>query len=263
MRKVELVKTGEKVPVVGQGTWGLSWGKSPEYYEQWKTSLKKGIELGMNHIDTAEAYGYGRAETTVGEVALTYPRDSLFITSKVVPLHMTHNRMKRAAYKSLERLNLAHFDLYLIHLPIPFISIKKMMRGLEELAKEGKTRYIGVSNFSVKQFIAAQEALMGEELVTNQVQASIARQNHIHTSLPYYQKVGVTLTAYSPLGHRGLLESAASRHEATIQQIAVAWLVCMKNVITIPKALKIAHVEANAKAAEITLTEDEMRVLTT
>ncbi len=273
MKKVELGKTGEKVPVVGQGTWGISWGKSPEHYEQWKTSLKRGIELGMTHIDTAEAYGYGKAETTVGEVTLNYPRDSLFITSKVFPLHMTHNGMKKAAYKSLERLNLDHFDLYLIHWPIPFISMKKMMRVLEELVREGKTRYIGVSNFSVKQFIAAQEALKREELVTNQVRASILRQDHIRTSLPYYQKVGVTLTAYSPLGHRGLtglrgklrenLESIASRHKATIQQIALAWLVCMKNVIAIPKALKIAHVEANAKAAEITLTEEEMKMLTT
>lgn len=273
MRKVELGETGEKIPVVGQGTWGLSRGKSPEYYEQWKTSLKRGIELGMNHIDTAEAYGYGKAEMTVGEVALDYPRDSLFITSKVFPLHMTHKGMKKAAYKSLERLNLAYFDMYLIHWPIPFISTEKMMRVLEELVKEGKTRYIGVSNFSVKQFIAAKEAVKGEELVTNQVQANITRQNHIRTSLPYYQKEGVTLTAYSPLGHRGFtglrgklrenLESIASRHKATIQQIAIAWLVNMKNVITIPKALKTTHVEANAKAAEITLTEEEMRVLTT
>jgi len=271
MRKVELGKSGEKISIIGQGTWGLNRWKSQAYYHQWRQSLRKGIELGMDHIDTAEAYGFGKAETIVGEVIAEYQRDDLFITSKLLPTHFTHNGMKKAAYNSLKRLNLDFFDLYLIHWPNPIVSTKKYMKVLEELVKEGKTRYIGVSNYSVKQVQTAQNALKKEELVTNQVSANVAKQKHIKF-LPYYQKESITMTAYSPLGHKGFtnlkgklretLEQVAHNHQATIQQIAIAWLINMDNVITIPKALQISHVEANAKAAEITLSSDEMNMLT-
>ncbi len=271
MRKVELGKTGEKIPVVGQGTWGLNRLKSRQYYQQWKQSLQKGIELGMTHIDTAEGYGFGKAEVIVGEVAAEYGRDDLFITSKLFPAHVTHKRMKKAAYNSLKRLNLEYVDLYLVHWPNPFISIKKHMRALEELVKEGKTRYIGVSNYSVDQVMTAQTCLKSTDIVTNQVIANVKNQNQIQ-SLLYYQKEGITLTAYSPLGHRGFtslrgdireaLEKIAQNHQATIQQIAIAWLINMDNVITIPKALQIEHVKANAAAADITLTPEEMDMLT-
>ncbi len=263
MRKVELGKTGEKIPVIGQGTWGLS--------SKWKKSLHKGIELGMTHIDTAEAYGFGTAEKILGEVIAEYERDDLFITSKLLPLHFFYSRMKKAAYNSLNRLGLDYFDLYLIHWPSPVVSVGKHMSVLEDLVKEGKTRYIGVSNYSVKQFVRAQHALKSAELVTNQVGASVVRQNHIRVSLPYYQKEGVTLTAYSPLGHRGLkdlggkmlkaLECVAANHEATIQQIAIAWLINMDGVVTIPRAFQTEHVEKNAAAAEITLSPEEMNSL--
>lgn len=271
MREVELGKTGEKISVIGQGTWGLNMWKSAQYYKQWKQSLRKGIALGMNHIDTAEAYGFGKAEQVVGEVAAEYKRDDLFITSKLSPTHFTHNGMKKAAYKSLKRLNLDYFDLYLVHWPNPIISIKRYMKVMEELVKEGKTRYIGVSNYSVKQVITAQNALKKTELVNNQVSAHVKNQKHIHKSLPYYQKEGITMTAYSPLAHRGLtnlegkmrenLETVAYNHDATIQQIAIAWLINMERVITIPKALQISHVETNAAAADITLTPEEMQLL--
>lgn len=272
MRRVELGKTGEKIPVIGQGTWGLQSLKSREYYSKWKESLRRGIELGMNHIDTAEVYGWGKSERIVGDLITEYDRDDLFITSKLFPMHATHSRMKKAAYSSLKRLNIDCFDLYLIHWPVPFVSMRKLMRIMEELVNEGRTRYIGVSNFSVKQFINAQTVLKKAELATNQVLANIVRQKHIHESLPYYQDKGITMTAYSPLGHRGLtdlkgemcenLEKVAGHHQATIQQIALAWLVNMDRVITIPKALQIDHVKQNAAAAEIVLTSNEMKMLT-
>jgi diketogulonate reductase-like aldo/keto reductase len=144
------------------------------------------------------------------------------------------------------------------------------MKILDHLVKEGKTRYVGVSNFSVEQF---KEGLsfLNTDLVTNQLPANITKQKHMSESLPYYQENGVTLTAYSPLGHRGFsnlkgglrdkLNSIAKTHNATIQQIAIAWLINHKNVISIPKAFKIEHVEANAKAAEIILSENELKLI--
>ena len=270
MKKVELGKTGEQIPVLGQGTWGIKSRRGKEYYASWKKSLRKGIELGLTHIDTAEFYGFGTSEKLVGEIISEYNRDDLFITSKLFPMHFNFRTMKKAASKSLKRLGIKNFDLYLIHWPSPFTSVEKQMNILDHLVKEGKTRYIGVSNFSVEQF---KEGLsfLNTELVTNQLPANITKQKHISESLPYYQENGVTLTAYSPLGHRGYstlkgelrdkLNIIAKTHNATIQQIAIAWLINHKNVMTVPKAFKIEHVESNAKAAEINLSEEELKII--
>ncbi len=270
MRKVELGKTGEKIPILGQGTWGIKSRKGKDYYESWKNSLRRGIELGMTHIDTAEVYGFGTSEKIVGDLISEYNRDDLFITSKLFPMHMSLRTMKKAASKSLKRLGIKNFDLYLIHWPSPFTSREKQMKILDHLVKEGKTRYVGVSNFSVDQFKES-VSFLNTDLVANQLHANITKQNHVSESLPYYQKNKVTLTAYSPLGHKGYsnlegemrdkLNSVAKAHDATIQQIAVAWLINHKNVIAIPKAFKIEHVEANAKAAEIILSEKELKLI--
>jgi len=271
LRKVELGNTGEKISVIGQGTWGISgFFKDHEYYEQWKDSLRMGIELGITHIDTAEVYGWGKSEEIVGQVINEYNRDDLFITSKLFPMHFRRKTMKKAANKSLKRLDIDQFDLYLIHWPNPLVSVEKQMEVLEELVKEGKTRYIGVSNFSVKQFKEAQIYLKRERLVDNQLKANIIEQKHIYHSLPYYQEENITVTAYSPLGHKGLtdieqsikskLEKIAEKHNATIQQIAIAWLINHKNIITIPKAFQKKHVKENAEAASILLNKEEIRI---
>lgn len=271
MRSITLSNTGETIPVLGQGTWGVSrikgFFKGKEYEEEIKEALRTGINLGMNHIDTAEFYGHGKAERIVGEIIEEVGRDNLFITSKLFPMHLWKRTMKKAARKSLKRLGIDQLDLYLIHWPSPFQSIKKQMRVMEELVKEGKTRYIGVSNFSVKQFKKAQEFLKKEELVTNQLHANLTKQKHIHESLPYYKEKNIILTAYSPLAHEGYtdiedklkknLENIAKQHDATIQQIAIAWLINHENVITIPKAFTVKHVKSNAKAAGIKLSQQE------
>jgi len=270
MRKVQLGKKGEQIPVLGQGTMGIKGGKDNEYYEKWKVSLRKGIELGMTHIDTAEIYNRGISERTIGEVIKEYDRDDLFITSKLFPKHLGYKSMIKACNKSLERLDIKYLDLYLVHFPsFVFSKIKKHMKVMEQLLNEGKIRYIGVSNYSVDQFKEGQEHLKKAEIVANQLRANIRRQKHIHHSLPYYKKEGVVLTAYSPLDHRGYsnltgdirtkLDKVANSHNASIQQIALAWLINHENVIAIPKAFQIEHVEANAAAGEISLTEEEIK----
>lgn len=274
MRKKELAKTGEMIPLVGQGLWGVSrlkgLIKGKNYYENIKMSIKKGIELGMTHLDTAELYGWGKAESVLGDIVQEYPRDELFITSKLFPIHFREKSMKKAANKTLKRLGIDYLDLYLIHWPSVLIPIKKQMKVLEDLVNQGKTRYIGVSNFSIKQFEKAQNALKKENLINNQVHINITRQKFIHKSLSYYQEKGITVTAYSPLSHRGYtglkgeirenLENVAVKHKATIQQIAIAWLVSHENIITIPKAFSIDHVIDNAKAADIILSQEEQKL---
>lgn len=270
MRKVQLGKGGEQIPVLGQGTMGIKSGKDKEYYEKWKLSLRKGIELGMTHIDTAELYNFGASERTIGEVIKEYDRDDVFITSKLFPRHLGYNSMIKACNRSLERLDTKYLDLYLVHFPsLGFSKIKKHMRVMEQLLNEGKIRYIGVSNYSVDQFKEGQGYLKKAEIVTNQLRANIMKQKHIHNSLPYYKKEGIILTAYSPLSHRGYinlkgdirskLEQVANSHNATIQQITLAWLINHENVIAIPKAFQVKHIEENAAAADINLTEAEIK----
>ena len=270
MRKIQLGKTGEQIPVLGQGTMGIKAGKDKEYYEKWKASLRKGIELGMTHIDTAEIYNRGTSEKIIGKVIKEYDRDDLFITSKLFPKHFGYKSMIKACSKSLERLDIKYLDLYLVHFPsFVFSKIKKHMRVMEQLLNEGKIRYIGVSNYSIDQFKKGQENLKKAEIVANQLHANIVRQKHIHNSLPYYKKEGIILTAYSPLSHRGYtnlkgdleikLDQVAKSHNASIQQIALAWLINHENVIAIPKAFQIQHIEANAAAADIELSEEEIK----
>jgi len=271
LRYVEIGDEKEKFPIIGQGAWGIKRFRPKAFYKEWKESLRKGIELGLTHIDTAEFYGNGESEKLIGEIIKEYDRDDLFITSKLFPIHFRYKSMKKAAYKSLKRLDIKYLDLYLIHWPSNFISINKQMNVLEDLVREEKTRYIGVSNFSVNQFIEAQGYLKDSKLINNQLHTNLTYQKHLFRSLPYYKENGILMTAYSPLAHRGYtrlkselrikLEKIAKNHNATIQQIAIAWLVNHENVITIPKAQQIIHTISNAEAADIILSKDEIELL--
>jgi diketogulonate reductase-like aldo/keto reductase len=269
MKKIQLGKTGEKISVLGQGTYGIDPNTFEFNYENWKRALKKGIELGMNHIDTAELYGDGFSEKFVGEIAKEFDRDELFITTKLLPYHRTEKDMINAVNNSLKRLGLKYVDLYLIHWLEPYSSIKQVVQFLEKLVDEGKTRFIGVSNFSLEEFKKAQQELRKYELVTNQIKLNITDQIHLQECLPYYQDNNIVITAYSPLASNGLanidgyikdnLEILAQKHNVTIQQLALAWLINHNNVIAIPKAFQIKHVIENAKAAEIKLTTTEIK----
>jgi diketogulonate reductase-like aldo/keto reductase len=269
MRYIGLGKTGEKIPVLGQGTHGIYPNRSKDFYEEWKQSIRKGIDLGMTHIDTAEKYGDGFSEKIIGEAIKEYKRDDLFITTKLLPTHKTEEKMMKAVNKSLERLGLKNVDLYLIHWLEPYNSIKQIMQVLEKLIDLGKTRYIGVSNFSLEEFKQAQLELKKYELVTNQIKINIDDSIHLQECLPYYQDNGITLTAYSPFGGNGLknlseeilnkITVLAKKYNATIYQIALAWLINHDNVITIPKAMNLNHIQENAIAAEIKLKSEEIK----
>ena len=271
MRKIEIGHKGEKIPVLGQGTGGIQPHSPDESYEKWKEVLKAGIEAGMTHIDTAEIYGFGKSERMIGDVIKNFDRDDLFITTKLSPQHRDEKEMKLAVNNSLKRLGLKNVDLYLIHWIKRKQSIKQFINFLERLIDEGKTRYIGVSNFSLDQFKTAQQETKKYELVTNQIKINIGYQTSLQDSLTYYQKEGILLTAYSPLGRYGLkkippyqmkkLERLTVKYKATPHQIALAWLINHENIIAIPKTLNIEHVKQNADAAKIKLTENEISQL--
>src|SRR5581483_111978 len=157
---------GVPVPVIGQGTWDIP--ESGARRDEAVRALRRGIELGLTHIDTAEMYGNGRAEEIIGEAIGECDRASLFITSKVLPSNATYKGTLAACERSLRRIGTEYLDLYLLHWPSAH-PLEETMRALETLVEQGKARFIGVSNFDVDQVREAQSYLRNVPLASDQV----------------------------------------------------------------------------------------------
>ncbi len=272
MRQIKIPSSGEKIPILGQGTYGIFSSQSEQEHKNWKNVLKKGIELGMNHIDTAELYGDGYSERVVGEVLKEFEREEIFITTKMLPSNKIDSQMEKAIDNSLKRLGVNHVDLYLIHWLEGDSSIKKIMNFFEKLIDLGKTRYIGVSNFSVSEFQKAQTYLKKYELITNQLKINIIEQKELK-NLDFYKREGIILTAYTPLAKANLnglnqevknyLNQLADKYGYSPMQIALAWVINHENVIAIPRTSSISHLKENARASDFILTEQEIESLRT
>jgi diketogulonate reductase-like aldo/keto reductase len=244
------IAPGVKVPTLGLGTWGMG-GRQIEDHrwdEEHVTAIRMAIELGLTHIDTAEYYGAGHTEELVGEAAESYERSSLFITTKVWRTNLRSKDFLNSVRQSLKRLNMDYVDLLLVHWPNPEIPLRETMEALELCAKEGYTRLIGVSNFSWELFREAQGYLRDSRLVANQVEYSLVDQKPKVSLLPYMQREGATLIAYSPLGKGVLsrlgnkvLDEMAKRYDKTQAQVALNWLISQGNVVAIPKSSNPVH----------------------
>lgn len=259
-----LGRTRERVPVLGMGTWAMGNG-TPEERKLEVEALQKGIELGMKFIDTAESYGSGRSETLVGR-AIGDLRDQVFLATKVSPEHFGYDDLIRSCEGSLERLGVKYVDLYQLHWPNPRIPIRETMRAMEELVSQGKIRYIGVSNFSVEQTTEAMESLPRSEIVSNQVRYSPTSREIESELMPYCDKEKITIIAYSPLDtgeipSESIPEALLTKYEMTPPQIILNWVTYRDNVVTIPKASQIEHVEENAQSLDIRLSDDDYQAL--
>jgi diketogulonate reductase-like aldo/keto reductase len=166
MRKKLFGPTGIELPVIGQGTWDLP--ESGAAVQKAKRAIRRGIELGMTHLDTAEMYGGGEAERILGQAIAGIARDSIFVTSKVLPGNAGYSTTIAACERSLRRLKLEYLDLYLLHWP-SHIPLEETMRALAELVREGKIRFAGVSNFDVEEMLEAERYLANVPLACNQV----------------------------------------------------------------------------------------------
>ena len=273
METSRLGKTSESIPVVGMGTWeiGGRMTRDSSRDEEAVEALKLGLELGMSLVDTAEMYGGGHSEEVVGKF-LEGRRDRVFVASKVSPSHFSYDQVLRSAKGSLERLGVERIDLYQLHWPNFQVPIGETMRAMERLVRDGTIRYIGVSNFSVEQMREAQDTLAREEVVSNQVEYSLVHRAVEKDVLPYCQKMGITLIAYSPLGKgripmgRGpvlkILDEIAARHGKSRSQAALSWLLGHDSVVVIPKAIDKSHVRENAAVMGWRLTPEENERIT-
>lgn len=265
------IAKGVKIPVLGLGTWGMGGGNFPNPFtdKQSIVALRHGIELGMTHIDTAEMYANGHTEEVVGKAIKPFDREKLFIASKVLPRNFRYNDVIEAAKRSLKRLGIEQMDLYLLHWFNPDIPLKETMRAMDYLLDQELTRFIGVSNFSVQEMKDAQSHLKAK-ISINQVEYSLMEREPEKELLSFCQKNKILLTAYSPLGHGALLkkkipllEELSHGYSKTPAQIALNWLISKPQVITIPKASNIKHVEENAGAVGWRLSKEDTEKLDT
>jgi len=257
-------RTGESLPVIGQGTWDIP--ESGTRLEEAVSALQRGVELGMTHIDTAEMYGSGKVEEILGRALRGIPREKVFLTSKVLPANASYEGTIRACERSLKRMGLEYLDLYLLHWPGSH-PIEETMRALETLVQQGKTRFIGVSNFDVEELRDAQAALRNTSLACNQVLYHLNERGMEARVLPYCREQGIAIVGYTPFGRGrfpraqsqpdGVLGRIASRHAKTPRQVILNFLTRDPDLFAIPKASNAAHVEENAGGAGWQLTAEE------
>ena len=241
----------QKIPALGLGTWKMGGEMRPDHSrdDQYINSIKYAVEKGINHIDTAEIYGAGRAEELIGKAIKKFDRKKLFITTKVWPTHLSYENVLMACEGSLKRLQTSYVDLYLIHWPNPLAKMENTMRAFDELVSQHKIRNVGVSNFSAKQIQNAQQHTKNK-IVNDQVQYSLMHRDPEEELLGLCQKQNIILTAYTPIAKGALvqgqfeaLDTIAKKYHKTPIQVALRWLLEKPNVIVIPKASSPEHVD--------------------
>jgi diketogulonate reductase-like aldo/keto reductase len=251
-----------EVGIIGQGTWYIEEGDPASAI----AALRRGLDLGMNHIDTAELYGAGAAEELIGD-AIAGRRDEVFLVSKVLPQNASRLGTKIACERSLTHLKTDRLDCYLLHWRGPH-SLEDTFAAFDALREEGKILSYGVSNFDVPDLEEAWEIAGESSIVCNQVLYHLQERAIEHGVLPWCEQHGLAVTAYSPFGHGEfpsrhtsggrLLAAIAQAHDATPRQIALAFLTRRPSVFVIPKASSVEHVEENAGAADIQLSQAEI-----
>ncbi len=300
MRYLEL-DTAKRYSVIGLGTWQFGsreWGYGADYDEgEAARIVARARELGVTVFDTAEVYGFGRSERILGRaLAASGGTDDVVVASKIFPVWPTAAVVQQRGVASAQRLGVKQIDLYQVHQPNPVISDGRTMRGMRALQDVGVVDDVGVSNYGLDRWQRAEVAL-GGRILSNQVQFSLVAREPLARMLPWAQRTGHIVMAWSPLGqgllsgrysasHRpsggvrsanamflpenldaarpllDLLRDVASAHDATPAQIALAWLVHLPGVVAIPGASSVAQVESNAAAADIALDPDEHAALT-
>jgi diketogulonate reductase-like aldo/keto reductase len=253
---------GPGVSVIGQGTWYLDRGDRARAI----AALRRGIELGMTHIDTAEMYG--DAELVIAD-AIAGQRDQLFLVSKVLPSNASRQGTIAACERSLRRRT-DRLDCYLLHWPGSY-PLADTVAAFEELKRAGKIASWGVSNFDTDDLDDLLDVAGPGQIACNQVLYHLKERAIEHAVLPWCERNGVAVVAYSPFGHDDfpapassggrLLQRIAADHGATPRQVALAFLTAAASVFAIPKASSPDHAAENAAAGALELTAAEIAAL--
>jgi diketogulonate reductase-like aldo/keto reductase len=263
MKHKKFGTTGHDVSVIGQGTWYIDHGDRKSAI----AALRRGIDLGMTHIDTAEMYG--DAELVIAE-AIAGRRDETYLVSKVLPGNASRRGTIAACEKSLARLKTDRLDCYLLHWR-GNVPLSETVAAFEQLVSAGKIRSWGVSNFDADDLDELLGVAGEGKIACNQVLYHLQERAIEHAVIPWCAKHGVAVVAYSPFGHNdfpkpasasgAVLQTIAKRHGASARQIALAFLVRESNVFAIPKASRAEHAADNAAAGDLALSAEDIAAL--
>ena len=255
--------TGQNVSVIGQGTWYIDRGDRKAAI----AALRRGVELGMTHIDTAEMYG--DAELVIAD-AIAGRRDSVFLVSKVLPSNASRKGTIVACERSLKRLKTDRLDCYLLHWRGSY-PLADTVAAFEELVRAGKIRSWGVSNFDADDLDEMLDVAGKGRIACNQVLYHLKERAIEHAVLPWCERHGVAVVAYSPFGHNDfpsprtrageVLQKIASAHYASPRQVALGFLTRRNQVFAIPKTGSAEHATENAAAGDLGLSDDEIAAL--
>ena len=252
--------SGAKIPTFGLGTWRM--GEDARRRKDEVAALRHGLDQGIALIDTAEMYG--DAESVVGE-AIHGRREDLFIVSKVLPENASRKGTVAACERSLKKLKTDRIDLYLLHWR-GAVPLEETIEAFNALVEAGKISDWGVSNFDISDMGEIWKTPAGNGVASNQVLYNLSRRGIEFDLMPWCRKHKMPVMAYSPIEQGRLLGSPAlreiaRRHNATPAQIALAWLMRHDDVIAIPKAGTIAHVDENLASLDVILTKDDFAAL--
>ena len=263
MRKQKFGQNGPQVSVIGQGTWYIDHGERATAV----ASLRRGIDLGMTHIDTAEMYG--DAELVVAD-AIAGQRDKVFLVSKVLPSNASRRGTITACERSLKRLKTGRLDCYLLHWRGSY-PLAETVAAFEQLASSGKIRSWGVSNFDADDLEEMLAVAGNGRIACNQVLYHLGERAIEHAVIPWCESHGVAVVAYSPFGHNDfpqprskageVLRQIADAHGASPRQVALAFLTREPSVFAIPKASTPEHAAENAAAGDLVLSGEEIAAL--
>jgi diketogulonate reductase-like aldo/keto reductase len=250
---------GPHVPRIGQGSWPIP---DPD-------ALRRGIELGLTHIDTAEMYGAGKSEELVGKAIRGVARESLFLVSKVLPQNAHAKGVADACARSLRRLGTDYLDCYLLHWR-GNVPIGETMSAFERLVDEGKIRSFGVSNLDPWDLREAAQGLAAHKIACDQVLYNLDERTVEDHELPWVREYGCALVAYTPLGQPALdpddkkfavLADIARQRGVTAHAVALSYLTRDPSVFAIPKASRLSHVAANAAALTLDLSASDVAAI--
>jgi aryl-alcohol dehydrogenase-like predicted oxidoreductase len=288
---------GRRISRIGLGTWQFGsreWGYGSGYEQRTNALVQRALDCGITLFDSAEIYASGRSERLLG-AGLGTRRDEAYVATKIFPVLPVAAVVEQRAVASAARLGVRHIDLYQVHQPNPVVRDGTTMAGMRRLQQVGLVGDVGVSNYSLERWRAAEVAL-GGPVLSNQVQYSLARRAPEDDLLPHAAEQGRLVIAYSPLG-QGLLSGrydavnrpsgsirrmnplflpenleragpllatlreVADAHGASLSQVALAYVVHHPYVVAIPGASSEQQVEANAAAGDLELAEDEYEAL--
>jgi diketogulonate reductase-like aldo/keto reductase len=255
--------TERQVAIIGQGAWNIEQAGA----ETAIAALRRGLDLGMTHLDTAEMYGSGASEELVG-AAIAGRREEVFLVSKVLPNNASRNGTIAACERSLKRLRTDRLDCYLLHWRGSH-PLEDTVAAFERLSADGKILSWGVSNFDADDLDELSRIARAAKPACNQVLFHLRERAIEHAVIPWCEENGVAVVAYSPFGHVGgfpgpnsaggrVLKGIADRHNATPRQVALRFLTRRAALFAIPKAANPEHAAENARAGALDLSAAEL-----